>query len=689
MKLVNAKMLEVIFTNDGKQYLTPKQLELEIQDEILRSGGRINVIDLPPLLNVDSSHVEKKVETILSQDKDLTLVDGEIISSFYADRIVAEISEGLAESGQVVTQTLGARFGLGTAFLEKILTKKIASGKLKAHLQNGILYTNVFVERHKAKVRGLFSAATRPVHLKTVIDKYGLQEDLTYSALSSLIASGELAGYQSGKKLYTPLIFEHARTNYITSFFNSNSFIAYSALDKLDIGNPKEEICRLFPDGIALDSTYVSQSFIDIIEADVAEALSSDSFIDVSANVSAPLTDSDFTKVIEKLPCMNQKPAPTSFGKYVVSNGFLERCVKLFEQDIKDEIEKKGVQKPAPEPAKPKNTEPEEDEWEEKGKGKGKKRGAKKEPAKSAPKGGKEKESKGPDEAVQKLVKWFPQAESDMLYGIANHLKGTIAAIRTKLEQTASAVPANREKHEAVTAQLGALMLNILLFEKACTEISEVEPPVISEADVAQLQKHLLKTLCTDVANIVARDLAQQYKINLPASPALSATDKSTLFSQLPPATAKSLEKLFTLLTKQSVDDFITALGPLAEECQLQLVKKLDKKKESQLLQMHTEDLTKQLRDEKNPAAAFHQAVLIMYIRCYAHLVHAPPKNIQLLVARLQQKLPKKAFDKVKDFQNGVVRFLTAKTPADKESEEEKLTEKLDELKELALNLGS
>jgi len=50
------------------------------------------------------------------------------------------------------------------------------------------------------------------------------------------------------------------------------------------------------------------------------------------------------------------------------------------------------------------------------------------------------------------------------------------------LEQSVSAVPANREKHEAVTGQLNALMLNILLFQKACDEIAEVQPPVIAEA---------------------------------------------------------------------------------------------------------------------------------------------------------------------------------------------------------------
>ncbi|KAK2563481.1 E3 UFM1-protein ligase 1-like protein [Acropora cervicornis] len=38
--------LKVIYTTDGKEYLTPQQLEREIKDELFVHGGRINVVDL-------------------------------------------------------------------------------------------------------------------------------------------------------------------------------------------------------------------------------------------------------------------------------------------------------------------------------------------------------------------------------------------------------------------------------------------------------------------------------------------------------------------------------------------------------------------------------------------------------------------------------------------------------------------
>lgn len=39
MKLIEQGELDVLFTLNGREYLTPKQLEREIQDELLQHGG--------------------------------------------------------------------------------------------------------------------------------------------------------------------------------------------------------------------------------------------------------------------------------------------------------------------------------------------------------------------------------------------------------------------------------------------------------------------------------------------------------------------------------------------------------------------------------------------------------------------------------------------------------------------------
>src|SRR4051812_22722994 len=40
MRLIDLQMINVIFTLNGREYLTPKQLENEIQDEILQHRGK-------------------------------------------------------------------------------------------------------------------------------------------------------------------------------------------------------------------------------------------------------------------------------------------------------------------------------------------------------------------------------------------------------------------------------------------------------------------------------------------------------------------------------------------------------------------------------------------------------------------------------------------------------------------------
>ena len=45
-KLIAAGQLQVYFTQDGKEYITPEQLEHEIKDELLVRGGNVALFTL-------------------------------------------------------------------------------------------------------------------------------------------------------------------------------------------------------------------------------------------------------------------------------------------------------------------------------------------------------------------------------------------------------------------------------------------------------------------------------------------------------------------------------------------------------------------------------------------------------------------------------------------------------------------
>jgi hypothetical protein len=41
------KLIDVFYTNDGKEYVTPQQLSKEISDELYLHGGRISLTGTP------------------------------------------------------------------------------------------------------------------------------------------------------------------------------------------------------------------------------------------------------------------------------------------------------------------------------------------------------------------------------------------------------------------------------------------------------------------------------------------------------------------------------------------------------------------------------------------------------------------------------------------------------------------
>jgi len=156
---------QLITTLDGSEYVTPEQLEKELRDEIVVAGGRCKITDVQPQLNVDLGHVQRQLENVLADDPTISYFDGEVITQEYMDGVAEEINQLLQEAGSLRVTELAARFNVSTQFLTENLKRRIGS-LVQGRLDASMLYTNTYLERQEACIRGALSGLTRPMAVR-------------------------------------------------------------------------------------------------------------------------------------------------------------------------------------------------------------------------------------------------------------------------------------------------------------------------------------------------------------------------------------------------------------------------------------------------------------------------------------------------------------------------------------------
>ena len=88
-------------TKDGKEYVTPDQVEREILDAIAAHGGRMQVRSLDDELNVPQEVVDSTLDKLLAASRGaMRVMEGDIITSAYLDTICEEINSQLVEAGE-------------------------------------------------------------------------------------------------------------------------------------------------------------------------------------------------------------------------------------------------------------------------------------------------------------------------------------------------------------------------------------------------------------------------------------------------------------------------------------------------------------------------------------------------------------------------------------------------------------
>lgn len=181
-KLIEKNLLNVIFTIDGKEYVTPQHLIKEIKDELYIHGGRVNLVDLAKTLNVDLSQISKAAADIEKHEKKIKLILGKLLDQTYIFKISEEINEKLLQNGYINIAELTLHYDLPAEFLQSVIEKELGrtiQGKQDSQ-DARMFYNESYIARNEAKIRGALSAITKPTPLSAILGQCAVPERIFF-----------------------------------------------------------------------------------------------------------------------------------------------------------------------------------------------------------------------------------------------------------------------------------------------------------------------------------------------------------------------------------------------------------------------------------------------------------------------------------------------------------------------------
>ncbi|CAG0920175.1 unnamed protein product [Notodromas monacha] len=356
-KLVEMKLLEVYFTNDARQYVTPAQLAREIQDELYLHGveemlstvdedigimppndmqiqkyklenylenghvllsneqiisveekRRLGVAELSTLLNVDYNRIEECSESLARQGK-FQISMGELLSCEYMDGVAENLNEKLQQEGFINLARLTKALDIPTEFLRKEMEKRAKNVLIgrQDETDSNLFVTDAYLSRNRAKIRGALSGVTKPTRCAQIISHHELSEHMFQAFSEELLRTGRIAGVISGGKnisssVFIPEIHSHAQSQWVSQYFRQNGFVDYEAVSRLGITDPKAFIRRILPDEEGLEflsKACVGKTMTSQVQASLQDELSTCDWVDAEPFLPSNLAQEEIGELIE------------------------------------------------------------------------------------------------------------------------------------------------------------------------------------------------------------------------------------------------------------------------------------------------------------------------------------------------------------------------------------------------------
>ncbi|KAL5232832.1 hypothetical protein ACI65C_000242 [Semiaphis heraclei] len=724
-KLISAKLLDVVFTTDGKEYVTPVHLTKELKDEAYVQGGRINILDAARALKVDPDVASNLCEKLAKDEPDdYCIVHGQLIGFTYLDQIAEDILDKLEQNGYINSLKISQQFDLPVDMIDSMLEKRNKNLAFNLHKNKNnpyLYYTDSYFNSIKRIVRGALLAITRPVLCTAIINQCSLDEKEFFTVFESLLAEKQVPGILTDRIgnacTYVPNIHTKTLNNWVMNFYSNNNYLDYEAMNSVGITDPISYISRmqLGKELIALTTCSVGPKILDDISAAIEECISSGTWIDIMDFVPVVFDTKDGVLVLEYLLKKNKisKGFQIFDDTALVTDKFIEvqseRIINTLDTKIKKIIESGEYEnalinwKIQQKLAEDKN--PELSRKEERKKKSGGKHGGGTQGRETKIKAVKKKygqkskqHDSDSDEQENKLVaseqfmmeivnadeirknleneESFKDVDEDKnsliekivsyLYPILN--KESLRRSQEIYDQVmANRMGDLRKVHQDISCKLLLLLSDLHQYIKGIQKFDNTETQ-------GQLTSFLIKSIGGEILEMVKCYLE------------LNKAQSKSKSNQYDKKVVDAIEKLQKSLTSKLIDDFHVAVDELLSSLDI-VQKKYDRKKEREHLQNNRQLLLKLLSDiEGDSAQVLLIATQILFQSITQTMIRVSGKFVSVLLGFLQKHLSDQDFFILQNYHDLVVQLLKAEDLEEKNNIKSKLEETTPNVKNLVIN---
>ncbi|KAK5650317.1 hypothetical protein RI129_001346 [Pyrocoelia pectoralis] len=717
--LIDRKLIDLIFTSDGKEYMTSSQLVQDILGELYIRGGRVNYVELSKTIAVDLNHIINHIPEVTHGRKDIYSILGQLIDTSYIIKIAGEINQKLIQQGQINIGDLTIQYDLPADFLQRNVVEKYL-GKLIHGEQDKndskIFFTESFISRSRAKIKGALTALTKPTVVSVILNQIDVTDKLFFSLFDQLSMYGVLTG-RTHSSLYVPSVYSRSQNEWVKNFYKQNGYLEFDALIRLGITDYKVYLKKHFANEnvVTLKSCILSFQLVERIEADVEECINSKSFVDLQGSLPNLLDDEDVKIIIDKVVTVQRQRNVVILDNFVISKSFIDILAKNcegFVQDKAKEIVQSGKYQQHLTELQVKTTklhkvDVEEDVKVDKREERRKKASSGKSgggaqgretKTKSTKKHARTKNLQDDDddyseksekravleiitiEDIKKLVgdKVEEEGLSEIVENIANYLLpvlneiGLQAAAKLYATTVADQTASRRHTHNDVQNKVNALLGDVRLFEKGlkCFPL-DVQ---------THLYKYLLKSICLDIVNEILNYVASEKGLNVEANK-LTNEQRNKFVNDLTPDYKNILQNLLKTLSNHNIEEFTDAVEVCLTECSM-ILKKIDKKKDKLVVSNHKQALLEQLDKCDDSALTLHLASLIIFITVTQNMLHASGRHVSSILIYLKQYLSADQYLELSSYHDLVTLMLSGGSEA--ENAKDLLRERMTTVKKIA-----